>query len=187
MRDYYALPFMSAALPARLTAIERATPPHAAVLDIGCHDATISRHLLSAGRARSAVCVDRAPLSEPPLPEMRFLRADARNLRYGDLGTFDLALLLNVLHHVVHESVPAATELVRSVVDVASVVLIEMGSFTEHGPWGWRRTYNEYWQDDAAMWSDLFGAVPRHRVLQYPGMGGGSRTMWQLAGRGTRD
>lgn len=99
------------------------------------HHATITRRLLDAGIARSAVCIDRSPLPQPVAPGMRFVRADACNLRYCDLGAFDLALLLNLLHHVAIDSVLAERDLVTEVLDVAPIMLVEMDSFTEQGPW----------------------------------------------------
>ena len=181
-RFYYELPFARAALSARLAAVSDAVPPQAAVLDLGCNDATVSRHLLRTGRARRVLGIDSALLSDPP-PGMDFLRANVRNLRLRELGQFDIVLALNLLHHVVDESVRAARALVLDILACGDCALVDMGSFSERGEWGWRRTFDRHWSDDEFMWDELFAGAVRTPLLSYSAMGGGRRVLWRLTGR----
>ena len=186
-QPYYEMPFARDAYPARLAAIENAVPAAAVVLDLGCHDGRIARHLLRTGRASRVTAVDQQPLlrDEPPL--LTVIRADIADLDLRALGPADVVLALNLLHHLIARSPQAARALVSTVLDISATVLIDMGSFTEQGPWQWRQELGRHWSGDEQMWTDLLApAASRRALLRYPAMAGGTRVLWQLTGsRGT--
>jgi SAM-dependent methyltransferase len=182
---YYDLPFAKAAFEARLSAIERATVPGSAMLDVGCHDGRIARHLLAVGRASrvTAIDIDTSLIAGDVPQNLTFRRVDITVVDLRELGRFDLVLALNIVHHLAGESRAAAKMFVQSALDISSAVLIDMGSFSERGRWSWRRRIERYWGSDLEMWGDLFGAAPRQEILRYDAMGGGERVMWRLEGR----
>src|SRR5690349_573542 len=74
--DYYQLSFARAALAARLDAIESAIAPGASIVDLGCNDGRIARHLLARGVAHSVIAVDLFDLIREKPEGLTFIRAD---------------------------------------------------------------------------------------------------------------
>jgi SAM-dependent methyltransferase len=177
------LSFAHAAFAARLAVIETIIPPGSRILDIGCNDGRIASHLLATGQASHVTAVDLYDLIKDKPLKLNFVRADVADLDLSALGTFDIVLALNVLHHLVARSTAMAKDVLRSALEISSLALIDMGSFTERGPWGWRREYDRHWSDDTQIWDELFGAAPRHAVLRYAAMSGGHRVMWNIQGK----
>ena len=184
---YYQLDSARAVLGARLAAIERAVPAGSAILDLGCNDGRISRHLLETGIALRAHGVDVCEIAVAMPAGFTFTRADVASYDPDGLEPVDVILLLNVLHHVVADSREAAKALVARLGRISTRILCDMGSFSEHGDWSWRRKFELYWQSDAQMWDDLFeSADSRSALLRYAAQTGGHRILWQLECRGRR-
>jgi SAM-dependent methyltransferase len=180
---YYQLFFMQAAFASRLAAIESAVLPQSRVLDLGCNDGRISCHLLKHGRAREVTAIDQVDsIGEKPAG-LSFLRGDLCELKFEILPReVDVVLFLNLAHHLVHRSRQDAKSTINHMLSISPLVLLDMGSFTEQGPWGWRREYDRHWSSDAEMWDDLFEAASYRRALfRYFAQHGGSRVLWQLS------
>jgi hypothetical protein len=180
--SYYRLRFVEEAFRARLGAIERALPPGSNVVDFGCNDGRVARHLIDRGIARHVAAFDVVDLIGDPSPGLTFERLD---LVSGDLSALpssvDAVLLLNVVHHLVAHSRAIAKRVIDKALTMAPIVLVEMGSYSESGPWDWRREYERYWRDDSEMGDDLFdSASHRRELLRYPAQNGGWRVLWQL-------
>ena len=182
-QPYYDMSFANAAYEARLRAIESVTPSGSRVLDIGCNDGRIARHLLGSGRASRVTAVDIHDLILDKPPKLNFIRADVADLDLRALEPFEIVLALNVVHHLVARSRAAAQETIQAGLGVSPLMLVDMGSFTEHGSWRWRLALERHWCNDVQMWEDLFGSTPRRAVLRYAAMSGGHRTMWLLDAR----
>ena len=159
------------------------SPPGSTILDLGCNDGRIARHLLASGVAGRVFAIDREDLIADKPPNLTFLLADVEHL---DLRTFqrvDVVLALNILHHLVARSRELARETIRAARDMSTSVIVDMGSFTERGPWEWRQSYERFWSDDDEMFAYLFESAPRRSLLQYPAMAGGHRVLWHIEGR----
>lgn len=157
--------------------------PGSAILDLGCNDGRIARHLLANGFAGRVLAVDREDLIPDKPSNLTFLQADVENI---DLRTFqqvDVVLALNILHHLVPRSRELARETIQAARDISKSVVVDMGSFSERGPWKWRHAYEQFWSDDNEMFDYLFESAPRRSLLQYPAMSGGHRVLWHVEGR----
>lgn len=180
---YYGLEFVRRAQGARLQAIERAFEGPSRVIDLGCNDGRISCHLLERGLATAVTAIDLVDRLQARPAGLRFLQADLRHFALDALPCpVEVALCLNLLHHLVGESPALARHTLDRLLDCAHCVLVDMGSFTEQGQWPWRRQFDRHWPDDASMWDDLFRhALSRHRLLEYPAQNGGRRVLWRLS------
>jgi hypothetical protein len=180
-RDYYGMRPVVNALEARLEALSEAIPKGSVVLDIGCNDGTISNTLLERGVISKSYGFDLEDILAYRRPEIVF---QATNIRTHDLSTLpdaDGVLMLNVLHHVIGSSVERAKEIMDYMLDRYSFVVIDLGSFTENGDWGWRRAYDKHWKNDPQMWDFLFSKAEwRFKLVRYPTQGKGERTLWKL-------
>ena len=157
--------------------------PGSAILDLGCNDGRIARHLLANGFAGRVLALDREDLIPDAPSSLTFLLADVEEI---DLRTFqpvDVVLALNILHHLVLRSPELARETIQAARDISTSVVVDMGSFTERGPWEWRQAYERFWSADEEMFDYLFESAPRRCLLQYPAMAGGHRVLWHLEGR----
>ena len=186
MHGYYDLAFVRQAYETRLSALRRLIPTGSSIIDLGCNDARMARALLRTGHARSVVAVDIKAVISGDMKGIEFIRADLGDASILRGRSADAVLMLNVLHHVMARSVDAGRQLVTAALDTSELVLIDLGSFTESGPWPWRAAFDRHWRNDAEMWADLFGkALQRRPVARYPAQGpGSSRTLWALTGHG---
>ncbi len=174
---YYDLDFVRRAYADRLAAVEALVPKGSTVIDLGCSDGRISRALLASGRARSVTAVDVVDQIGDEPDGLRFVRADLSDpdVDLDGLGRADVILMLNLLHHVVADSVAAARGLMVWAVASADLVIVDLGSFTEIRSWPWRLAYERYWRNDYELWNDLFApAAHRRPVLRYHAQGPGS-------------
>ncbi len=180
-RDYYAMPPAGEALKARVDAIADSIPPGSVVLDIGCNDGSISNALLERGAIAKSFGFDLEDILVHRRPEIVFRKANLRHFDLTQLPDAGGALILNLLHHIVAFSKERAKDIVDTLLDRYAFVILDMGSFTETGNWGWRQTYDTHWKSDAQLWDFLFAnAAWRFKLLRYPTQGKGFRTLWKL-------
>jgi len=180
-RDYYTMPAAGDALTARVDAIAQAMPKGAVVLDLGCNDGSISNALIARGAISKSFCFDLEDILVHRRPEIVFRAANLRRFDLSLLPDADGVLILNLLHHIVAFSKERAKEIVDTLFERYRFVILDMGSFTETGNWGWRTTYDAHWKSDAQMWDFLFAnAAWRFKLLRYPTQGKGYRTLWKL-------
>src|SRR6185312_15006508 len=180
-RDYYTMPAAGDALTARVDAIAQAMPKGAVVLDLGCNDGSISNALIARGAISKSFCFDLEDILSFRRPEIVFRAANLRRFDLSLLPDADGVLILNLLHHIVAFSKERAKEIVDTLFERYRFVILDMGSFTETGNWGWRTTYDAHWKSDAQMWDFLFAnAAWRFKLLRYPTQGKGYRTLWKL-------
>jgi SAM-dependent methyltransferase len=179
--DYYELAFASSALGGRIAAIEKAVPVGSTILDLGCNDGRISRHLLDVGLATRVLGIDICRVVDARPSAFTFVCADLASLDPACLEPVDVVLLLNIVHHLVAESRQVARTLIDHLLGISSRILCDIGSFSERGDWTWRRQYEKYWRSDTEMWDDLFKNAPRRTpLLRYDAQTGGHRVLWQL-------
>ncbi|MCB4820793.1 methyltransferase domain-containing protein [Roseicella aerolata] len=180
-RDYYNLSSAARVLQDRLTALRNTIPMGSTLIDIGCNDGTISNALIESGHAVRSYCYDLEDILTHRRPEIAF---QPMNLAVDDLSRLppaDGVLLLNIMHHIVGRSVERAREVISTLLDRYRFIILDMGSFSEQGDWGWRRAFSKHWSSDAELWNDLFkDAEWRFKLLRYPTQGGGSRVLWKL-------
>ncbi len=183
-RDYYTMPAAGEVLAARVDAIAGAIPKGAVVLDLGCNDGSISNALIERGAVSKSFCFDLENILVHHRPEMVFRTANLRRFDLAELPDADGVLILNLLHHIVAFSVERAKEIVDTLLDRYRFVILDMGSFTETGNWGWRTTYDTHWKSDTRMWDFFFAnAAWRFKLLRYPTQGKGFRTLWKLTAK----
>jgi hypothetical protein len=180
-RDYYTMPVAGDALTARVNAIAGTIPKGSVILDIGCNDGSISNGLLDRGAISKSYGFDLEDILAHRRPELIFTAADMRQFDLARLPDADGAMVLNLLHHIMRFSIDRAKEIVDTLLDRYGFVIVDLGSFTETGKWGWRELYDKHWKSDAQMWNFLFGnAAWRFKLLHYPTQGKGHRTLWKL-------
>ncbi|MBV8978393.1 MAG: hypothetical protein JOZ13_13560 [Alphaproteobacteria bacterium] len=180
-RDYYKVTTAGDALEARIAALAAAVPKGSTVVDIGCNDGSISNALIEAGAAAKSFCFDLEDILVHKRPEIVFQTMDVKHQELSRLPDADGALILNVLHHIVAFSPKRAKEIVDALLARYAFVIADMGSFTEQGDWYWRRAFDREWRSDAEMWDFLFqGAAWRFKLLNYPSLGKGRRTLLKL-------
>ncbi len=168
-------------LKARVDAIAETIPAGSVVLDIGCNDGSISNALLERGAISKSYGFDLEDILVHRRPEIVFRKANLRHFDLTQLPDADGALILNLLHHIVAFAKDRAREIVDTLLDRYSFVIIDMGSFTEQGNWGWRQTYDTHWKSDAQLWDFVFAnAAWWFKLLRYPTQGKGFRTLWKL-------
>ena len=183
-RDYYKLASAGNVLDARVEALADAIPRSSVVLDIGCNDGSISNGLLERGAISRSYGFDLEDILKHRRPEIVFRAADIKHFDLSTLPDANGALILNVLHHIVAFSVERTKEIINTLLTRYEFVILDMGSFTEVGEWYWRRAFETNWKSDGEMWDDLFaGAAQRFKLLRYPSMGKGFRTLWKLYGK----
>lgn len=180
--NYYAMRPASDVLNARIEALNAALPRGSTVVDIGCNDGSISHALVEMGAIARSYCYDREDILRFDHPGLEFReQIDLAQYDLTKLPDADGVLLLNILHHIVGSSPERAKEIIDYLIDRYMFVLIDMGSFTENGNWGWRKTYDKTWRNDADMWNFLFSkAAWRFKLLRYPTQGKGHRILWKL-------
>jgi hypothetical protein len=180
-RDYYAMPPAGEALKARVDSIADAIPAGSVILDIGCNDGSVSNALLERGTISKSYGFDLEDILAHHRPEIVFRKANIKHFDLVQLPDADGVLILNLLHHIVAFSKERAKEIVDTLLDRYGFVILDMGSFTETGNWGWRLTYDTHWKSDAQMWDFFFAnAAWRFKLLRYPTQGKGFRTLWKL-------
>jgi len=180
-RDYYAMPPAAEALAARVDIIADSIPKGSVVLDLGCNDGSISNALLERGAISQSYGFDLEDILVHRRPEIVFQKANLRHFDLTRLPDADGVLILNLLHHVVAFSKERAKDIVDTLLNRYAFVILDMGSFTETGGWGWRATYDTHWKSDAEMWDFFFAnAAWRFKLLRYPTQGKGHRTLWKL-------
>jgi hypothetical protein len=180
-RDYYAMPPAGDVLKARVDALADTIPPGSVVLDIGCNDGSVSNALVERGAISKSFAFDLEDILVHHRPEIVFRKANLRHFDLAQLPDADGAMILNLLHHIVAFSKDRAKEIVETLLDRYAFVILDMGSFTEQGNWGWRQTYDTHWKSDAQLWEFLFAnAAWRFKLLRYPTQGKGFRTLWKL-------
>ena len=186
--DYYELAFARSAFDARMAAIEKIVPAGSTILDLGCNDGRISRRLLEAGLATRVLGIDICEVIEALPSGFTFVCADLARLDLSHFEPVDVVLLLNIVHHLVVDSREIAKTLINQLLGISTIILCDLGSFSERGEWNWRRRYEDYWRSDGEMWDDLFGnAASRTALLRYNAQVGGHRVLWQLHSRAGRE
>lgn len=178
--EYYTLSFVRRAFEERVDAISKVLKTDSVILDLGCNDGRFSSKLKKIGKARRIIGIDLVEYSRIQGLDMEFYRRDLRTITLGDFLPVDCILVLNVVHHLVLFSRHAAKKLVRQSISTGADVFLDMGSFTERGPWTWRYALELYWSCDQEMWQDLFEGAQYRELLSYPAMGGGTRILWHL-------
>jgi SAM-dependent methyltransferase len=180
-RDYYAMPPAGEALTARIDAMVESIPKGSVVLDIGCNDGTISNTLLERGAILKSYGFDLEDILVHRRPEIVFRKANLKHFDLSQLPDADGVLILNLLHHIVAFSKERAKEIVDTLLNRYAFVILDMGSFTETGGWGWRASYDTHWKSDGEMWDFFFAnAQWRFKLSRYPTQGNGHRTLWKL-------
>jgi hypothetical protein len=182
-RDYYKLASAGNVLDARVEALAETIPAGSVILDIGCNDGSVSNGLIERGAVSRSYGFDLEDILKYRRPEIVFQTADIKHFDLTQLPDANGALILNVLHHIVAFSVERTKEIINALLKRYEFVIIDMGSFSEAGDWYWRRHFEKYWKSDGEMWDDLFAnAAQRFKLLRYPSMGKGFRTLWKLYG-----
>lgn len=180
-RDYYTMPAARDVLAARVAAIADVIPKGSTIVDLGCNDGSVSNALIEHGAISKSYGFDLEDIIVYRRPEIVFQKA---NLKHHDLATLpdaDGVLILNVLHHLVRFSKDRAKQVIDMLLDRYPFVILDMGSFTETGEWGWRTLFDTLWKNDGEMWDFLFSnAEWRFKLLRYPTQGKGHRTLWKL-------
>lgn len=180
-RDYYKLTTAGDTLAARIEALAEAIPKGSAVVDIGCNDGSISHALIERGAVSKSYCFDLEDILAHRHPQIVFQAMDVKHDDLGRLPDADGALILNILHHIVAFSPARTKEIIDALLARYEFVIVDMGSFTETGDWYWRRAFDKQWRNDAEMWDFLFaGAAWRFKLINYPSLGKGRRTLWKL-------
>jgi hypothetical protein len=168
-------------LAARVDALAAAIPKGSTIVDIGSNDGSISNALIERGAVAKSYCFDLEDILAHKRPEIAFRTFDVRHGDLGQLPDADGALILNLLHHIVPFSPARTKEIVDTLLARYPFVIVDMGSFTEIGDWYWRRAFDKHWRNDAEMWDALFsGAAWRFKLLSYPSLGKGRRTLLKL-------
>lgn len=171
-RGYYQLPSADSVLAARIDALRQNIPRGQRILDLGCNDGTIGRALLQSGHATEVHGVDLENILNESHPNFHFSEGNLSKLDLNTLPEADAVLMLNVLHHVIRSSRDRAIELLNHCLARCKFLILDMGSLTEQGEWGWRRKFGEYWSSDGEMWDELFANVERRfKLLRYPTQG----------------
>lgn len=184
-RNYYQLPSAATVLNDRISALRETIPLGSVIIDIGCNDGTISDALVGSGHARAAHCYDLENIMAVQRPEISFQEMDLYSADLSSLPPANGVLLLNVLHHIIGRSVERAREIINYLLNRYEFLIIDLGSCSEKGDWGWRRTYDQHWPSDAELWNDLFAEAEwRFKLLRYPTQGNGHRVLWKLCRRG---
>lgn len=181
-RGYYAYPSVRAAFDRRLEALRAVIPPGSEIVDLGCNDGSVGRALLASGHARRVVGFDVERMFEEDREGFEFVEADLGARGARDVPPADVALCLNLAHHLLVRGPRFVAGLFEELLAKAPVLIVEMGSFTEDGPWVWRSLMAQHWDSDEAMWAELFASARWRRPLSAHPYQGGRRVMWKLAG-----
>lgn len=177
---YYQLPSAAAVFEERVAALREAIPSRSVLLDLGCNDGSIARELLASGTASRVHGYDLENIVPGEIAGFSFGVADLVSFDLSQLPDANGVLILNVLHHVVGADPTRAREIVDYLLDRYPFVCVDLGSITEVGDWGWRKTYDLHWTDDKGIWDTLFASAGwRFKLLRYPAQGG-HRVLWKL-------
>ena len=180
-RGYYLLASAANILQDRIEALARSIPKGSTILDIGCNDGTISSALIDRGVVKKAYGIELENILAYDRPEIELIEGDMRTIDIASLPQADGVLILNVLHHLIGRSPARAREIVDQLLERYGFVIVDLGSFSEQGDWGWRRSIALHWNSDSEMWDSLFhGAAWRFKILRYPTQGSGHRVLWKL-------
>ena len=147
------------------------------VLDLGCNNGTISNTLLSAGKIQSAKGVELEKLHD----HFPVVVGNINSLDIHSLGSFDTILYLNVHHHIMATNKENAQGILNTLLTMAPEMIIDMGSITENGNWGWLNYLKSKYKTDDEIAKDLFNGRPYYKIMRYPYQGG-IRTMYKVIG-----
>jgi hypothetical protein len=179
-QGYYDLPSAAAVLAARIDAIAKTLRPGTSLLDIGCNDGSIAKGLLSRGVASRVHGVDLENITQNTPPEFTFSIGNLLTMDLKCLPPADGVLVLNVLHHIIAADEGRAVEVLDWLLAHYEFVIVDLGSKSEVGDWGWRKRYDELYRDDKQLWDTLFASAAwRFKLLRYPAQGG-HRVLWKL-------
>ena len=183
--DYYKLPSAASVLERRIEALAGAIPVGSVILDLGCNDCSISNALVRRGIVSHAFAYDLEDIRQEIHPEVTFTVSDLMEISVSELPAADGVIILNVLHHLIARSPEMAKSLLHSLLFRYKFVVLDMGSFSENGDWGWRKNFDALWSSDPEMWEDLFSSVSfKFKLLRYPTQGNGHRVLWKLCRQG---